>query len=382
MNRYFIFILTVVLIVNCSPKSNQEQGALKIDLDSAEDIPASLYFEEIGYTLLKDPENSPFIKPFKIVLEDNLILVQDRDRHALYIFDHQGELVRMIAGEGKGPGEYFQMDDFQLKGDRIFIQDTYLRKIVEYSFEGEFIQEERNEFHNTNFHKGTDYTLYYVSNNPDFERFNFIRTSRGNVEGFMDIKEGFEKTVKTLLPRGFSVHPTSGKIFYPVPHSSEVVVFDKEGRLEETLRFDFGPYQIQDSDRLGERSIVRQKIMDNNLVSYMSVFFPMGGNYLLSVSQGNRTGYNILLDSDFGVIGVGNKFINDLDGMPFGRSPWTYGRDSIVFLVHSMSFYNDYVKTFAGQKVKVEPGNVHDFFQKNKTLLQDDKWVLAKLRVK
>jgi len=45
---------------------------------------------------------------------------------------------------------------------------------------------------------------------------------------------------------------------------------------------------------------------------------------------------------------------------------WTQTPDQIFYQINSRQFFNDYVETFNDQEVEKIPGNIHDFFSKNK----------------
>lgn len=62
--------------------------------------------------------------------------------------------------------------------------------------------------------------------------------------------------------------------------------------------------------------------------------------------------------------------------------PWTSTNDKILILVNSINFYNNYVETFSGKKITLEPNNVHGFFEANKEKLREDKTVLVLLKVR
>lgn len=87
------------------------------------------------------------------------------------------------------------------------------------------------------------------------------------------------------------------------------------------------------------------------------------------------------LDAGFRVLKHLKDATNDLDGFPL-VFPWTTTDTHLVFLKNSVDFYNEYVETFKGTKVQVTPGSIHEFFQKNREKLMDEKLVLIMAKYK
>jgi hypothetical protein len=373
----------ICLAFSCAPKDELSMPQIiSINPEENVDLKMSLPFKEVEYLLLKDNEEDRLVQPFKTHFHDEKIYIQDQAMNSLLVFDKEGTLIQSIKGEGKGPGEFFQMDDFQIKENSIFIQDTYLKKILEFNLDGEFVSEEKNLYHNTNFFKGNDFTLYFLAHNPDFGGFNFVKEAGGKKTGYLDIKEELENSIRTYMINGFTAYPGSEEIFYPIPHSYEVAVFDNKGNYIRSLEFNFGAYGVKPNDRKEHVSLINKKIDENNLVAAVRSVFPFESQLFLSFRQGKKGSTFLFLDKELNVQYQAKSFINDIDGMKIRTIPWTFSKDRVVFRVRSMDFYNDYLQSFANQKVNITQNNVHGFFQKNKEQLKDDNMILVSFILK
>jgi hypothetical protein len=301
----------------------------------------------------------------------------------LFVFDENGKVKNIIRSTGKGPGEFFQMDGFQVTEDRIYIQDTYLRKNLEYKRDGSFVGETKNRFNNADFYVGDDYSLYFLSYQTDFEGFNFIRKDHisGKHEGFLEIRKELENLTRSDNRNGIQENIEQKLLYFTVPHSTKVVTINKNtGLLNKTYKFDFGKYNLEDKRRSESRRLLNGFIKQGNLVKRIYLFHPLTGQYFLNVKQGENRNHFIFMNNDFSINYQGYNLENDIDGMNY-RFPWTATDNQLIFRFNSREFYNRYIETFTGMNVRIDKGNIHDFFQKNKENLKEDKWVLVKLKI-
>lgn len=80
----------------------------------------------------------------QIDFTDNEIFILDMHvSKSLFVFNKKGQFLRKIGERGKGPGEYIQFSSFSIDYDRqmIFALDHSTRKIIQYTFEGVFVNE-------------------------------------------------------------------------------------------------------------------------------------------------------------------------------------------------------------------------------------------------
>jgi len=383
-------ILVFVLIINffsCTDKIELDQQLITINIDLNKSIKGKLsdHFENPEYIILDYPDSNPVINLYNVVFRDSLIFIRDNRSNNLFVFDEKGKVVKTINANGMGPGEFFQMDDFQVTDDRIFIQDTYLHKQLEFDKSGNFIKEIENRYNNTNFYVGEKFSIYFLSYETDFDGYNFIR--RDNLNGkedfFYKIDKKLENSVRVSNLNSFKEIEAKGFLYFSLPHATKVVLIDKfSGFLKNTYFFDFGKYNVDDEKRgVDEIQELGDLVRDRKLVRRIDLVHSYLDKNVLFFRQGLDQRHYVFMDNDFNILKQVKNIENDIDGMSY-VFPWTGTDDYLIFRFHSSEFFNKYLELYGDKKVKIMKGNIHEFFQMNKQRLKDDTWVLVKLKIK
>lgn len=382
-------ILVFVLIFNflsCTDKNELDQELITVNVDLNKSIKGKLsdQFESPEYIILDYPDENPVMNLYNVVFRDEFIFIRDNRSNNLFVFDEKGKVVNVINANGKGPGEFFQMDDFQVTDDRIYIQDTYLHKQLEFNRNGKFIEEIENRYNNTNFYVGEDYSIYFLSYQMDVHGNNFIRRDNSNdkEEYFYEIDKPLENMVRVDNLNGLKEVESKNLLYFSMPHATKVVLIDKfSGFLKNTYFFNFGNHNLDNKERKFERQELRNLVRDRRLVRRIDLIHSYLDKYVLFVRQGLDQRHYIFMNHDFDVINQWKNLENDIDGMSY-VFPWTGNEDYLVFRFHSSEFFNNYIELYKGNKVEIKKGNIHSFFQKNKQRLKEDTWVLVKLKIK
>lgn len=109
------------------------------------------------------------------VFEEQIFIFDDRAQ-AISVFDFYGNLKAKISRKGKGPGEYVKIADFTIEEETksILILDQFNRKIITYSFEGEFQTEQRYTTHARYFNMlGPDHYVIFNDFNGRWKGVNY-----------------------------------------------------------------------------------------------------------------------------------------------------------------------------------------------------------------
>lgn len=385
MKRLFI-LLTLIVSVSCTQngKGEKSKKVIKVSLDDSTRGKFSDKFESIEYILLNAPDSNPLVGPYNFHFTDELIYVRDMSLNNVMVFDQKGNLNRKLSSTGKGPGEFFQIDEFQVTDNQIFVQDTYLYKNLIYDLDGNFISEARNELNNVSFYHHKDYSLYFLGYYPDNGKYGFLRKDNqdGNVQGFYEIPDEIMGLGRFASANGFIQDTYNDRLYISLPYIPEVLQWDKAtGTITNHTVFDFGKYNMTPKEKELTGSKKQDVLFRDNLVEDVMLFVPFQDKYFVHLRQGKSRDHFIFLDKEFSIIYQAYDLQNDLDGIGL-KFPWTFTHDSIVFLIRSSRFYNSYLEEYSGKKIEVKKGSVHEFFQNFKQDLQEDKWVLAKLKLK
>lgn len=384
IRNFTITLFTLFFLVCCGGKSDFRNTDLQsIDLDLATNGKFSDIFDYVEYIFLEASEENPLVDPYNVKIVENRIFVRDWNTNQLFIFDEKGIPEVVIDALGVGPGEYFQMTDFQVKDESVFILDFYLNKIIQFDFSGKFIQETKHQPDNNSLYLGPGYKLLYMGYNPEQERFNFIRENESGSEGLVEFEKEKDNIGNLNSHIGFMDDLHGDFVYYNIPYSTKVAVFDREdGSLSKTLHFDFGIYNA-DTRILKEEYETQVEVQSQrNLVLYLLAFFPFENRFLTMFHQGDDHLHFVQLDKDLVVKSQIVDPENDLDQLSIYKIPWSFTEDEVVYLSRTSNFYNDYINVFANKKVQLGKKDVHGFFNEYHDKLKDDNWMLIKLRVK
>ncbi|MFN3802679.1 6-bladed beta-propeller [Belliella pelovolcani] len=385
LNQSLIFILFFYILVlhgSCSEKETSYE--IKIDLDQGQSYLASEILEELDYVLLDYSDENPIVNAYKMLFTDDHIIVESRENASIFIFDSEGNFENMIRNYGDGPGEFRIFDGMSLVGnDQIRVDVGYLKKSLVFDFKGNLLEETKNQIAEFEYH-GQDFMLQHFPYGELNEQYTFIRTSEVDTLGFVPTRKGTEQ----MIPFGY-VHTylkgPSNDIYFLEHFTNNVYVFNQDGYFKDSIVFDFGKYQTdwETKVRLGKDTKAQTEyFIENNKISYVSSFFPMPFGYFLSATYDYKRPYWVLLDFDLNIKKVISGIENDIDKFPLRQNSWTYHDEWIIYQMDSRTFFNDYVKTFQGQKVDAKNSKLHRFFDIKKEALKEEKLVLVKMKLK
>lgn len=100
---------------------------------------------DVKYIALKTPDPIGIIE--KIIIYNNKIYVLDiRKAERIFIFDMEGNLLKIIADKGRGPREYLGLEDMNIDRERneLVINDRLLGGLLHFTLDGEFIRKSKS----------------------------------------------------------------------------------------------------------------------------------------------------------------------------------------------------------------------------------------------
>lgn len=123
-------LMVLIACFSCSQRKMQKEGktVIKVSLDNSTRGKFSDKFESIEYILLNAPDSTPLVGAYNFHFTDELIYVRDMSLNNVMVFDQKGNLNRTLSSTGKGPGEFFQIDEFQVTDNQLYVQDTFYTK--------------------------------------------------------------------------------------------------------------------------------------------------------------------------------------------------------------------------------------------------------------
>lgn len=384
--------LILVGFLGCNDKesdTNLNEQVIEIDLSEAREAKLSEFFQSLNYTLLDYTDETPIVNPFKVVVTKDAYFVESRETAKVFVFDKSGQLENIIGQFGDGPGEIRLIDGLFVNGDTVRIDSEYGNKYVLFTKEGEFIKEDKLSYRASAVYE-PNFNLYYFQHGEGPEQWTYIREGKNIsapsklVEAYLPLRDGFEKFLGFNGYDGFVKDPQTGEFFYNEPNDYLVQNFDSEGYLKRTIRFDFGKYNWPLEMRLELAGKGRERnnyVKENPVVTGVYEFYPFESYYFITTGTYNKSLW-VFMDKNFESIDIIEEWENDFDGMKLRKLTWTKSADEIISRLDSKMFYNDYVAAFNGKSVEIKPGNIHEFFEKNREKLKEEKIVLVSYKLK
>jgi hypothetical protein len=242
MNNISLFIICCFLIVfiygcKSEPGIIEEKGELTIDIGIVDKVefPNNL-IKEVTYLKL-ETNNECLIKQIdKIKFKNELIYIMDRLSKSIFVFNLEGKYIKKYYHYGKGPGEYFNLGDFDISRDGkfIYILDYTQYKICKYSLENNFIKEIKLDFGTSSFSCIDDKMLVFYQKN----RLNQKKGIFNNNIVYLDIEKNkpligyFPLTDYRMVIGNYAIYSSDDKydqLFYLPFSTSGVYKINKDG---------------------------------------------------------------------------------------------------------------------------------------------------------
>ncbi len=381
----FPLILSSFFVGGCkNSDQTSENNSIQIDLSKSRSAKLSEFFERIDYVLLDYSDEKPVVFPYKLVFAENRFFVESRETASVFEFDWEGKVEKIIQNFGNGPGEFKLIDGLSVQDSILNIFVRHKSAILKFTVKGELISEEKASDAN-DIYFGNDFTLVHDQHGEGKNQQTFSRYSDQDTLRYLPLQKGHERFLSFASPVGFLKNPDSGQIYFKEEYSYSIQAFSQDGYFEKTIQFDFGKYNYPEEQRLRlaeKQSEAEDFLKENSMVRRISNFFPFKNGFFMSLYGGPKNSPWIFLNKNLEPQAIIEEFENDLDGSLIQMRSWTQTPDQIVYQINSRQFFNDYVETFNDQEVEKIPGNIHDFFSKNKQKLMEEKHVLVFLKVK
>ena len=75
----------------------------------------------------------------KIEQKNGELYVLDRSNNMICVFSMDGKHHRTLFQVGNGPGEYFQLMDFDIEGDTLYVLDFAAQRVLMYDLQFQYI---------------------------------------------------------------------------------------------------------------------------------------------------------------------------------------------------------------------------------------------------
>jgi hypothetical protein len=272
----------------------------------------------------------------EIISTDDYFFV--RDKH-LYMFDKQGKFLHKISRQGRGPGEYVQLDDCDVDDKHVYLLDSPRSQILVYSFDNKYLKSIKIPRGMTSILKSPAGFICYQD--P------IIRRKYGEPVPELIFLDETGQQNKVLHYRTVNMESMSpfiydpefrvygNKIFYYPPLQDTIFSIDENGVMPEFI-INRGQYAVNPEDVDGlqkRRDAVARGIVIHGFAFYDRQLFLYCGNknkplmimYNLSTKESKQV----------------EKFDNDLDSIGFGLYSLAEIKDNKIINTISASYFFD-----------------------------------------
>jgi hypothetical protein len=376
MSRLIISCIAILSFFGCKGEKSESilPKTIKIDLDSGEPGNFSDFIENLRYHLVKTDSLNFLVSPYKIVANDSSYFIEDSFQKKVFFYNKYTNNYAVIGTHGEGPGENLELDDFSIHNNMVTINDSKLKKFITYHFDGEFKQEVKSLYHRSIFYQGENFKLLYSHSDPEVG-YRIIREERSKeVNGYLKVEDWFAQKI-TRDQNGFVYCDKLKRIFFLLPYTNEIAIFDEHGELVELIKIDFGKYAFT-KDHWSKFKDFNSQIKyasENKLVFQINSFLVLENFFVISVNQEGGASHLIVLNHDFNLLNHFTNLNNDIDNVKIAAIPWSAYSNKFLFIVNSKRFLNDNNSLIEG-KANVSMSNISQFMKSHGDDLSEDEY--------
>ena len=132
--------LAILLLTGCynnrSDINRNDHQTLNIEPRQTNSLLLSSFVDSMAFVPLETKNNELINNITKVQYYNNNFYILDRANKSIFVFNSIGSFLKKLQRRGKGPGEYMQLEDFEVNNNGIFLLD-YPNKIfliLNYSF--------------------------------------------------------------------------------------------------------------------------------------------------------------------------------------------------------------------------------------------------------
>jgi hypothetical protein len=215
----------------------------------------------------------------------------------IFRFDQDGRFLSKIARQGRGHGEYSDARIIDVFGDEVYVLSTYEKKILTYSFDGEFHNEISLDEWYFDMAVEDSYILLF-SNNSNNSFKNYVKiTPNGEI---LDSWDDFSKNTSFTLGGKF-LNKQGSSIFYFKPFDYRIFEYDGNA-----------PRQIAEFEFTNNKRYPQSEMED--IVAFNELV--MNTEYVRKFNSAAMVGNKLVVTYSMYLDGYGIKdfmAVNDLD---------------------------------------------------------------------
>ncbi len=249
-----LFCAIIVVATSCSMSDNNSDTESipfnDFQVLSYDDM-REVLFGNMEYTVLKaESIDYMFTVADKIVYKNNTFYILDENfNKKIVAFDKQGNPVLSLNRQGRGPGEYVRISDFDVdENNDLWVVDGSADVLMHYSNDCNFIGSKKLPFE-VSYIKSINNGKFFFGLSPwDASDYGGVRillsdTALNIGKSIMNYDENMDPDFS--FP-SFGFTQLDGSVLYNLPINDIVYEIDNEGEIIKSYNFDFGSWTVPD----------------------------------------------------------------------------------------------------------------------------------------
>ncbi|TKG94472.1 6-bladed beta-propeller [Puteibacter caeruleilacunae] len=367
-----IMSLCILILLGCNNKKDQQIKSIKIDCQKHESFVYSDLFENPEFIPLETTKESIIGGINRIQVSKDYIIILDRDiSSSLFVFSRQGKFIRKISSQGKGPGEYISITDFQYheEEDRMYIYDGEAETVKIFKVDGSFVENVKAGVFASSFRVlDRNRFLFCAFINYSF----YITEGKERVLSYREKQDGENSFY--FAPSSYMISQNCNEVLACATFSPYIYEVN-DNRITPMYYFDFGEYCLpNDFFEKYRKENWKHQVRKKN---YCYAFNGLTHNkrYLMfEVFQG-RGGCSIFYDRVKGEAYSFNKFKDDLTYI-YPRMNMLLGDDKMLCFVEPYKLKN-YKKTIKIMGADPDPAIQHQLQDLSERFGESDNPILV-----
>ncbi|WP_147679211.1 6-bladed beta-propeller [Algibacter pacificus] len=350
--KYIVsFLVLPLFFFNCNkPAKKNDLAKNVISIDNSflkKTVLFSRLLDSITYIQLETNNTCLIGEIGKIITHKNRLYIHDRKTKTIFWFSKKGDYINKLKKIGKGPGEYLKISDFFIYNDIIHIYDANLRKIFQYSLNGEFLKDK---------HLGIDLIRYiiptnggYLCNN-EFDDGELQRSKTGiwkiNTNGKFEKQYlKFDKHLDILFGSS-PMYSYKNEIRF-LSHLNNSLYSFKNDSLKKLYTYKFQDLKTVNDYKKGR---IKNKELG---IGFYSIFET--DDWLISTWPIDNSNTKIVYHSKKDdKIQVDNVFANDISGVTGNLVKTNFGNNKLIGIINSAEFIESKTYFLDNKKNKID----------------------------
>jgi hypothetical protein len=400
MNRSIILAI-ILLLGSCSGRGDSKKNEIEVDLsvniDNAEtrEINLSELALDFRMVILETDEAALLNSPSEFAVNDEYIIVIDRDQNPAKLFTTEGKFIKDIGNIGTGPDEYLSVVSPHIdnKDNSIWLMlgGNYSNPkegwIYVYNSSGEII----NRINTTGRSEVRNANGVLVHKNKVIKPGNVDARNMIIIRPFDNEKE---VKIKNRIPSDYFTYTTNTSIVYPfgenyhlkIGESDTIYSLSPEGKVSPVATVFTNRFRFDEEKIKAARSSTGPGRFENIQAAVdgcysIGLLGETAGHFLLSVTINGKGQSTKLLavDKDSGepfFCDIVNDFQYDI---PLSRQPLIYNNEYIIFHYPAIAFFETLKKKIEEADDNVNAGELEML---SGSIKPDDNDILLICRMK